>query len=894
MTETNAAGTDLGLTTRLARTRFAVRAAMVVERGWPLVLPLLLVAVLFLSLSWLGVFRVLPDLARLAVVVGFGIAALASLYPLRFYRHPTSGEIDRRIERANELVHTPVLVQTDRPVGRAEGQGGGAFAEALWREHQRRMAASLGGVGGDLPRTRVPERDPWGIRAVAALLLVTAFAFSFGPFGGSLRDGFKAHGWMETVPPRIDAWVTPPAYTGKAPVFLTSNSNAPASGQAANPSADQAVRPPPSTFTVPENSELSLRVTGGSGEETLAFTDAAGNTRDIAPQGAPAGQDNEAADAEPAAAPTATTGLRQFTGKLTTDGVLTLKSGDRDISSWTFAVTPDRAPVIRFSDEPKRAANGALELAYEVEDDYGATEAFADFELEETPSAEAHPLYGAPEMKLTLPRRDAKGPAAKTSRDLTEHVWSGSRIKLTLKAKDAAGQEASSETKTFVMPEKIFTNPLARAVVEHGKIFSLDTNRKQDTLNLIDAITIRPEDTFENPSHYLGIMAGRTQLEMAATDEQLREVADYMWEMALSIEDGDLSAAEKRLRQAQEALQQALENNASEEEIDKLMAELREAMDEFLREFAERAMQNPNMAENMPQNGQELRQNDLQRMLDQIENLAKSGNRDQAKDLLAQLQEMMNNLQAGRQQPGQDGQQNSEMRQQMDKLGEIMRRQQEMMNETFRMDQMQRGQQQQGPGGEQQQGENGEGQQPGQQGQGQQPGQGQPMTPEEFAEAMRQLQQGQGQLQGELEALMKGLEGMGMQPGEGFGEAGDAMGEAEGSLGRGEGDRAVGQQGRALEALRKGAQDMMNQMMQAQQGEEGGGQEGGRQQNADRDPLGRPRATRGPDFGDSVTVPDEIDVQRARQILEAIRKRLGNALSPELERSYLERLLEMK
>jgi hypothetical protein len=41
-------------------------------------------------------------------------------------------------------------------------------------------------------------------------------------------------------------------------------------------------------------------------------------------------------------------------------------------------------------------------------------------------------------------------------------------------------------------------------------------------------------------------------------------------------------------------------------------------------------------------------------------------------------------------------------------------------------------------------------------------------------------------------------------------------------------------------------------------------------------------------------VPDEIDVQRARQILEAIRKRLGNALSPELERSYLERLLEMK
>ena len=898
MTETNAAGTDLGLTARLTRTRFAVRAAMVVERGWPLVLPFLLVAGLFLSLSWLGVFRVLPDLARLAAVISFGIVSLASLYPLRFYRQPTSGEIDRRIERANKLAHTPVLVQTDRPAGRGDGQGGGAFAEALWREHQRRMAASLGGVGGDLPNTRVPERDPWGVRAAVALLVATAFAFSFGPLGGKVSDGFRAHGWMETIPPRIDAWVTPPGYTGKAPVFLTSSNNAQITGQGANPTAsqtaDQAAPQPQSSFTVPENSELTLRVTGGSGEETLAFTDAAGNAREIEPQGASEGANGGSASADPAAAaPAGATGVRQFAGKLTTNGVLTLRSGDRDISAWTFAVTPDNPPAIRFSDEPKRAVNGALELAYEVEDDYGATEAAADFTLEEQPAANAHPLYGAPEMKLALPRRDGKGPAAKTSRDLTEHVWAGSRVKLTLKAKDAAGQEAASETKTFVMPEKIFTNPLARAVVEHRKIFSLDANRKQDVLDLIDAITIRPEDTFDNPSHYLGIMTGRTKLEMAATDEQLRETADYMWQMALSIEDGDLSAAEKRLRQAQEALQQALDNNASDEEIDKLMAELREAMDEFMREFAERAMQNPNMAQQMPENGQELRQSDLKRMLDQIENLAKSGNRDQAKDLLAQLQEMMNNLQAGRQQPGQNGQQNSEMRQQMDKLGEIMRRQQEMMNETFRMDQMQRGQQQQGPGGEQQQGQNGQGQQPGQQpGQGQ--GQGQPMTPEEFAEAMRQLQEGQGQLQGDLEALMKGLEGMGMQPGEGFGEAGEAMGEAEGSLGRGEGDRAVGQQGRALEALRKGAQDMMNQMMQAMQGEDGGGQEGGRQQNADRDPLGRPRATQGPDFGDSVTVPDEIDVQRARQILEAIRKRLGNALSPELERSYLERLLEMK
>jgi hypothetical protein len=43
-----------------------------------------------------------------------------------------------------------------------------------------------------------------------------------------------------------------------------------------------------------------------------------------------------------------------------------------------------------------------------------------------------------------------------------------------------------------------------------------------------------------------------------------------------------------------------------------------------------------------------------------------------------------------------------------------------------------------------------------------------------------------------------------------------------------------------------------------------------------------------------VKVPDEIDVQRARRILDEIRKRLGDALSPQVERRYLERLLEAR
>ena len=84
----------------------------------------------------------------------------------------------------------------------------------------------------------------------------------------------------------------------------------------------------------------------------------------------------------------------------------------------------------------------------------------------------------------------------------------------------------------------------------------------------------------------------------------------------------------------------------------------------------------------------------------------------------------------------------------------------------------------------------------------------------------------------------------------------------------------------------------MQQAMQGQEGE-GRGDQMGNRDGLDRDPLGRPQRSAGPDFGDTVRIPDEIDTRRAREILDAIRKRLGNALSPQLEKEYLERLLDL-
>jgi uncharacterized protein (TIGR02302 family) len=239
---------------------------------------------------------------------------------------------------------------------------------------------------------------------------------------------------------------------------------------------------------------------------------------------------------------------------------------------------------------------------------------------------------------------------------------------------------------------------------------------------------------------------------------------------------------------------------------------------------------------------------------------------------------MLENLQMAR--PGGDvGDDPDDMSQALNELGDMIRKQQQLRDRTFRQGQDQRRQRQRSQ----------RNQQPGDQRQ-------------QFG-ALRQDQQA---LRDQLKKLLDEMKKKGMpmpdqpagepKPGDDLGQAGDAMGDAQERLGDADADAAVDSQGKALEALRKGAQNLAQQMQQ-QLGQGPGPGNPGRigpnaRANQETDPLGRP--LRGRDYGDDTTVkvPGEIDVQRARRILEELRKRYGESFRPQLELDYIERLLK--
>ncbi|MEJ8474887.1 TIGR02302 family protein [Roseibium algae] len=828
---------------RLATLVKRSRAALFLERFWRAVFPGLVVLAIFIGFSLIGGWLVLPAWVRLIGLCIFAIAAVWSFRDLLLLKWPSREDALSRIERSSKQSHRPLTaVEDSLATGRAD-----PATQALWRLHKRRMAEALKAMRAGAPDPRAYKLDPYAVRVAALMLLVVGMVSSGEDRWSRLGSAFRAPVDVAAIASRLDAWVTPPLYTDKPPLYLTGES--------------AALRDQTAPIKVPEGTVFVVRSQGAEDFRMEVSGDIEANEED-APN-----EELVASNKLPV----------ERGALLAGSGRIELYSGETLITGWAFDVLPDEAPEIRLTNDPEEQLSGALKFSYLVKDDYGVVSAEAFIQpvsKSENVLGASRPLVEAPQFPLSLPSRSGTAKTGETIRDITSHPWAGSDVELTMVARDQAGQEGVSPPHVFTLPQRPFRKPLARAVVEQRRNLALDANNHARVLMAFDALLLAPASFGMPTKDYLGLRFAYKSLVHAQSDDELRELLPLLWDLALTIEDGDLSLAERALRDAQEALRKALEEGASDEEIAKLTENLREAMNEYMQALADQMRRNPQQMQPFnSQQQQSLSQQDLSEMLDRIEELARTGSRDAARELLAQMQQMMENMQAGRPQMSPDSM-TSEMMEMLNELGEMIQKQQQLMDETHQLNRQQQQNRQR-----QQQGQSGQ--------RGQQPGQ-QPMTAEQLAEALKQLQEGQGDLAQQLQQLMDQMAQNGQGEGNELGEAGEAMGQAQESLGEGQGEQAVGQQGNALDALRRGAEGMAEQMMG--QGE-GPGMAQGRSPR-DEDPLGRPRRTEGPDFGNQVKVPDEIDVQRARRILEELRRRFSDPSRPKLELDYLERLLK--
>ncbi|MEM1163205.1 MAG: DUF4175 family protein, partial [Pseudomonadota bacterium] len=606
-------------------------------------------------------------------------------------------------------------------------------------------------------------------------------------------------------------------------------------------------------------------------------------------------------------------GLAEATGLIESSGDLGVAIGEDVLANWTIEMIPDLVPEIELIDGPSATLTRALTFDFEARDDYGVTAAWAEIAPEghDPEDAKGLPL---PVISIGLPlpiRGEGTDVADSTIRDLTAHPWAGAEVVLNLYAEDGAEQVGQAEPAVFTLPERIFTVPLARALVEQRRELAMDYGEAIQVLDVLQAVTRKPEELFEDPGVYLTVRIAIRRLASSIGQDTVADAApnvvELLWEAALALEDGDLSSALERLRQAQEALREALENG-SEEDIRRAMEELRAAMNEYLQQMAQQQRQNPQQQGQMDPN-QMLSQQDLNEMLDQMQQQAESGLRDQARDMLNELSQMLENMQMAQQQQMQQG----PGQQQLQELQEMIQRQRDLSDRTFDELRQRRREQQLGQQGQPQQGQGQQGQQQpgwgegqgrgdehGQQGQqggeGQQGDmmQGQPGQPGQQGQGGGLAQQ-QEELRRQLEELSRGIGSD--EAARALEEAVRSMGRARDDLERGDNSDAVRDQMDALDSLNEGAESLAQQMEngQGQQNAQGNRRGDGRPgNNLEEDPFDRPRGGTNEAMDGQRLGPEHLrsKAERARELMRELRDRAAQPSRPQLELDYLDRLME--
>ena len=302
------------------------------------------------------------------------------------------------------------------------------------------------------------------------------------------------------------------------------------------------------------------------------------------------------------------------------------------------------------------------------------------------------------------------------------------------------------------------------------------------------------------------------------------------------------------MRDIQRKLMDALSKGAPEAEIQRLMAQMRAALERNLRALAERSgFENPVL---QSQSGQVVRPQDLKAMLNQIEELARQGASAAAQQKLSELLNLLESVQTSR--AGRMSPQQVQATQALEQLGKIMTRQREVMDETFR--------EQQDNGG----------------------------MDTKKPSALKTQQETLGR---DLEPVIKQMS-QDPEMASALKRAQDAMDSASDSLGTGDQGPAMKSQQRAIDSLRKGGQALAQQLMQQMTGA-GAMMEGstGASGGDNEDPFGRPQSSSGNTVGTSVKVPDKTDIQRAREILEELQRRAAERGRPDAELEYIDRLL---
>ncbi len=766
------------------------------ERFWNRFWPAVSIVVFFAALSLFNLPFFLGTIGHLLMLAAFAVALAVTLlrtnHPFSF---PSRADVERQMEHASTLDHRPLQTLHDKP---AEGLSDESLS--LWQIHLQRAALALGRLKIYTPQPDVASRDRWALRYIAVILLAVGLAVAQHDAPTRLRlaltPDFSSLVDKKTI--ALDLWITPPEYTHEATVFLST--------------AKQGLAVHDGSLDVPAGSVLKLRLSGLRFAPRFSYADQKYALTETAPQ--------------------------NFTLEmpLQQSGDLRLSSWFSRLGQWSLTVLPDTPPEVSITKiEPTSRA--ATKITYKATDDHGITKLTG--------------IVGADGNSYSFdmpPTNSAED--ATYAQDLTANPSAGLPAVMWLEADDAAGHKTSSAPVNFVLPERSFSNPIAQRIIAERTTLVRDKtllSRRTVAENLANIV--------ENPSLYKGDIVVFMSLSSAVkrliydkSDASAATVANLLWDVALKLEDGGLSLAQRELHDSLQKLSEALnDKSTTKQQLQDILDEVKQKMQQYVQSLAAELQQKLQQGKQMPALSPELAKQfmknlDINKLLEQMRQLSQANSREDLQKMADNLKNSIDNLDMKKFDEMQEKQ--AQAMQALQNLQDIIHRQQSLFDKTNKTD-----------------------------------------DPAD----LKEQQQEQSAIRGELGDSLHKLGDTGAEIPDNFAKADQAMKGSGEALGRGLAQESLPQQKTALDEMQKGLDSTVKKMAEGMQqsilsfgmGSSGNFGEG-------YDPLGRPNGV----SQENIKIPDGKEQRRVQEIIEELRHRSNEPNRTKVERDYIDRLLD--
>ncbi len=768
-----------------------------------------------LAALWLGfwtaiiILGLVPEYAVWVVAIVFWFVFTAMMIRgMASFLWPADNDILRRLEKDSGVAHRPLRDLDDAPVVAPNS----VYAKKLWAQWQSWKHAHLTRLRWPVLWTDLAARDPFGLRFAVALMLIAGFVMS----GPASSAHIRATLWPWTLQASelrktIRVTITPPAYTGQAQILIAGPGRLPEGQQIIVPEYSRVKITAEAKWITPD-----LKM----GDETIPFKRVS------------------------------ETSFALETDMMDSEGI-TIRQFFIPRMRVPYLFVKDQPPVAVVDGSPVALPRGEMRFPMKVTDDYGV----AALSITARPKTDVkrRPWLNLPyEETRAMTIRTGKDPVAiKPVVDFTAHPLAGIEANVVLSVADHAGQTATLPAIGMTLPERKFENPVAAQIAKIRKeLIWTGPYAAMPMSYAIENILYKPGAYNYRMVVTLLLRSSASRLLLDQSDKAVVEVIDLLWAAAMTLEDGNLTEALKSLRQAQEDLNNAIQNMASIEDIQAKMQKLREAMAAYMQSLQKEVQQrmaegkmsmlDPEMLE------QVINPDLLDQFLGQIEQDLINGDIDKAMEKLSQMQKMMEQMDPSMAQGM--PQELQDMSEQMQQMQDLIDQQQSLLDKT-----------------------------------------------REQAELMKKSsvvtakdKDEQERLRFKLGEIMQGVgESFASIPPE-MDEAEMAMRQSSKELADNRPDQAAPHQQEALDKLQKGQQQMQQQMAEAiktMMGFSFG-------QNQPTDPLGRSQSNRFNLFNNDVKIPTEAERKRIDDIIETLRERAGDQSRSTQERDYYKRLLQ--